>query len=252
MVPVRLKEGRFIYVQPNLSLREPRTEGQLAASSVVVEFTKEFQPLTQAAGQAATLVSMDSVMQDMVDDLVDERRPVQTEPERPISQHSRSTSARNEIFTAADLVKQIQRSSQNPPSQSRHMSTFGSLSFPSGLQDSAAISRSSRSTQLFNTPANHPGASDDYSFTEQLRRQQQAIHARSSPLKTIPEPSSWSYYETPTGFNSMLNAQRSPPRNPLASREIDYEEIRKQVSRKNSFGAIGETPGRTPTSAQPN
>lgn len=246
MVPVRLKEGRFIYVQPEPSNSETRSEGQTAASGVVIESSTDFQALAQAPEQA----SMDSVMEDMVDDLVEDRRRVQRELERPTPQHSRSTSAQNETFTAADLVMRMHRSSQNP-SHSRHTSNLSSSSFPSSLQDSAANPRSARSSQLFKTPGHHPRASNNNSLTEQVIRQQQEIQARSSPPKTLPQPSSWSYYDTPTGFNSMLNAQISPSGSPLGSRETEYEEITKQAPRKNLFGAIGETPGRTPTSAQP-
>lgn len=260
MVPVRLKEGRFVYTQPESSPRGPKIEGQLVTSEVSAGSINECQPPSQAQGQAISSFSMDTVMRDMVDDLVEETRPVQIEPENLASQYNRPISVSKETFTAAELVKRIQRSSQNLPSQSQPkpdvVQNFGDSPFPSGLQESETISGSARASKFFNTPANPPPASSGHSFTNQLTELQQDIQARSSPQQSLPRPSSWSTYETPTGLNSLLNAQpahqRSPAWSPTASSlETGGEEIMKQLPRKNLFGAIGETPGRTPTSAQP-
>jgi hypothetical protein len=249
MTPVRLKEGRFVYLPPDLSLSAPGSvQSQAAASGIVIDSSNDFHPRAPSPGQATISTGMDTEMQDMVDNLVEERSTVYTEPRRPLSQHSRPTSAREESFTAADLVKRMQRPSQNLP-HSRHTSSLGNSSFPSGLQDSVPIP--AHSSQPVHTPTHQPRSSISTSLTAQLIRQQAEIQARSSPPKTLPQPSSWSYYETPTGFNSLLNiAQKSPGGSPLATREDEFEEVRK-LPKKNLFGVIGETPGRTPTSAQP-
>jgi len=208
---------------------------------------------------------MDTVMRDMVDDLVEETHLNEAEHERPVSQHDNAISAQAETVTAADLVKKIQRPSQNPPSRSQPRlasgQIIGSSPFPSGLRESAVRPASSHASHLnlLETPARSPRSSGGHSFTNQLVRQQQDIQARSSPQQSIPEPSSWTNYETPTGFHSWFagNAQAtthdtSPSLHSLTTPlESGDEEIKKPLPRKNLFGAIGETPGRTPTSAQP-
>jgi hypothetical protein len=255
MVPVRLSEGRFIYIEPESSLDKPNSRSQLTASDVPAGSVTGIQALRQAPEQAPSLVNVDSVMQDMVDDLVEEKRPLRIESER-FTQPNDSSSARNEPSTIDDLNRRVQQSSQyqlpHPRPTPSAAGVFGITPTSSGLQASAATSGSARPSQLLDTPAHHSRASTDQYFTNLLTKQQQEIQARSSPQKSLPVPSSWSTYETPTGFTSLFNAQISPVWSPSASGISDREKIQEPLApRKNLFGAIGETPGRTPTSAQP-
>jgi hypothetical protein len=199
-------------------------------------------------------MSIDTEMRDMVDDLVDESLSKQT---RPMESHSKqSENVRKSTYTASDLVRQMQQSSRSPSSQSHAGHSTASSFFPSGPAHlSGSRPGSAHASQPFKTSAGPPNASSGHSFTNQLIRQQQEIRARSSQ-QSLPQPSSWSNYDTPTGFNSIINAQpRSPswrgsPSTPL---ETEEEEVKKPMPQRNLFGAVGEakTPARTPTSAQP-
>ena len=236
MVPVRLSEGRFIYAESESSLDKPGPRSRLSASDIPAGSVIEIQALRQPPEQAPSMENVDSVMQDMVDNLVGEKRPLRIE-------------------SIDSLDRRVQQSSQCLPPQSQPTpfarEVFGNTSTSSSFQASAATSGSARPSQLLDTPANHSQAITDQYFTNHLIRQQQEIQARSSPQKSLPVPSSWSTYETPTGFTSLFNAQITPVWSPSASGESDQEKIQERLSRKNMFGAIGETPGRTPTSAQP-
>lgn len=254
MVPVRLSEGRFIYAESESSLDKPGPRSRLSASDIPAGSVIEIQALRQPPEQAPSMENVDSVMQDMVDNLVGEKRPLRIESGR-LTQPNLSSSARHEPFTIDSLDRRVQQSSQCLPPQSQPTpfagEVFGNTSTSSSFQASAATSGSARPSQLLDTPANHSQAITDQYFTNHLIRQQQEIQARSSPQKSLPVPSSWSTYETPTGFTSLFNAQITPVWSPSASGESDQEKIQERLSRKNMFGAIGETPGRTPTSAQP-
>lgn len=196
-------------------------------------------------------------MQDMVDDLLDERQPKQGGHLRPGSKEDVS----KQTYTAPNLVRQIQKCSRNPSSQSQPKLSAGhstASSFISSRLEKLSGSRtgSVSANELFKTPASPLRASSGHSLTNQFIRQQQEIQARSSPPQTLPEPSSWSYFDTSTGFNSILNTlPRSPswPVSPTTPMETVEEEIKKPLPRRNLFAAIGnaKTPERTPTSGQP-
>lgn len=235
MVPLRLRGGRFVCIQPDSTPRASRQE--------------------------KLVFPIDTVMRDMVDDLVEDEVSAQSQAKKPASQHNRAVGVSKQTFTGADSGRQIglsQRTSLQSQSEITAPQPTGSSPFPSGLLDSA-IPGSTGTSRLFETPYNPLTASSGHSFTNQLIRQHQDIQARSSPQRSLPHPSSWSEYETPAGINLFLDAraanqiQRSPSweLSPTTALRIGDEEIRKEMPRKNLFGAVGETSRRTPTSAQP-
>ena len=255
MVPVRLKEGRFVYLEPELSLTVPKINGQLLELQSLSSFPDASEQSLAAQGHDATSIFMDTEMRDMVDNLLEEKHPRSTGPVGPQSDDAGGGSGRKATFTAADLVRQIQRPSQSPSAQSYKRSvnlSTESSPFPSGLQDSAIRPGSARTTQSFKTPTSPPHDSSGHSFTNLMIRQREQIQSRSSPQQSRSQPSSWPVnYESPTGVKPMFN-QRSPPwLNPSTPLQTGDEEVKKPLPRRNLFGAIGENPGRTPTSAQP-
>jgi hypothetical protein len=255
VVSVRLEDGRFVCLQREVASTQPDISGQILPSQSLSGPLEVPQFRSKGSGQDASSMSIDTEMRDMVDDLVDERLSKQT---RPMESHSKqSESVRKSAYTASDLVRQMQQSSRSPSSQSHAGHSTGSSFFPSGLANlNGSRPGSAHASQPFKTSTGPPHASSGHLFTNQLIRQQQETQARSSPQQSLPQPSSWSNYDTPTGFNSIINAHpRSPswrgsPSTPL---ESDEEEVKKPMPQRNLFGAIGEakTPARTPTSAQP-
>jgi hypothetical protein len=234
---------------------QPDISGQILPSQALSGPLEVSQSHSKEPRQDASSMSIDTEMRDMVDDLLDERLSKQ---KRPMESHwKQSESVRKSTYTAADLVRQIQQSSRSPSLQSHTGHSSVSSFFSSGLANISGLRPgSAHVSQPFKTSAGPPHAPSGHSLTNQLIRQQQEIQARSSPQQSLPQPSSWSNYDTPTGFNSIINAQpRSPswrgsPSTPLETAE---EEVKKPMPQRNLFGAIGEakTPTRTPTSAQP-
>lgn len=197
-------------------------------------------------------------MRDMVDDLLEERPLRQPEPTKPQLDNAEEGrgSDKNATFTAADLVRQIQHSSQKSRSHPGlglpANLTLGSSPMPSGPSSSAIRPGSAHASQSFRTPSGPLHTSSGHSFTNLILRQQQEIQARSSPQQSLPQPSSWiNKHDTSNNVSPMLK-QRSPPwLSPGTPLQTGGEEVPKPIPQRNLFGAIGETPGRTPTSAQP-
>ena len=187
-----------------------------------------------------------------------------SQPQSPSPKISTKGGSRpsSSTFTAQDLVRQMKQPS--PVGHIAHRTSLPTI-FPTPFTPrpgetfgSGSGSRPSTAHQVLppNT-APVPPSRGTIEFQQQLAQMQHNIQARTSPIASL-DPTSSSYYETPTGLNTFIrNQPDSSPweRSMTTPSNVETEvEIPRMAPQASPFGAIGEPRPRiakTPTSVQP-